>query len=915
MNRAVLLGTACALVTATSAEAQLLTAALRPMAAAPADQQAAAVLKGGAICVKQGPLSASEMTRALTSNDSQARLRETLSGAGVVINTSGSAPVEVSGVARVTLADACLPDFGFGKFDKVSGKAEVAVEWTLTDRATGAEIGKLSTRETATRNGGAGGLAGLVDEAFMANAKALAANPAFRAVAARPLLASARPDTLPPRDPALLVLPPWRRVSDKTPLPVDAPRLIESDLDMLHGGAREHFAVPLEAGETLRLDMQDAAAKIVIFVNGPGNKYLASTDYKSPERQLSATAKTSGVHVVSLWAPAGRPTTAYRLKIDTDRRPYDGSASRTQNAPTAAATAPSTKTGPIGPVALRWVVAAPLAAQATGAIGAADFCTGKEPAYPSEMRHAIESGALDARLRDDLKAAGFRVVGSMTKTPQGVAPVSLEAEVRITDFQGCISNWGLASFDTVFGKADMSVDWVVRDRATGVELARLTTQQGVDRKKDSGGLLVLTQDAFSANIKALLADPAVKSALRRPALAAAKPDDGPARDPLHVIVPPWTPTAFGGFVNLDLPKIAESAIDATDEDKTSARETYRIKVSAGETVSIAVTDASRPLRVGVLDSQKTLLTDTFGADPSLKWKAPAAGDYLIQVTSSEKPRQTPYRMQVESDLRPKEPPKPAVAETQKPPPEKLTPAPTAMPAPASPAPAPKPAPPPTPAPPPKFTPPPGVLLAEVGKSVQRPAGKVGASNDLFAFIGEAGSVLQATAGAPGAGGLAITLYTPEGDEMLATDGEDMTRLDAILPRDGIYMLAVGRQDAAKPYKLTLKAESPDLFQWSFRNLAGYEVYDAKGAPSFWSCWTAPGSTLRYTFANGMKASLTVQRGGEGRWEFDGQAAKPFTTKLETGVFLRTYADGGSPDVWDLDAPEPRTGVYRGYFCQ
>lgn len=907
MNRAVLLGAAASLSMAAAAHAQLPTIALRPMTAAPAEQQATSVLKGGAICIKQGPLSASEMRRAVTSNDSDTRLRETLSGAGVMINNSGSAAVEVSGVARVTLADACLPDYGFGKIDKISGKAEVAVEWTLTDRATGAEIGKLSTREAVERKEGTGGLAGLVDEALMANAKALATNAAFRAAASRPLLTLVKPDIVQPRDATLLVLSPWRRVSDKTPVLIAAPRVIESDLDMLYGGAREYFAVPLQEGETLRLDVQDAASKIVISVTDPKNKYLASTDYKSPERQLSATAKTSGTHIVSLWASSSPQIASYRLKVDTDRRPHAGLA--TLGAPRAPATPPTVPTnGPTGPVALRWVVAAPLEAQASGQIGAADLCTGKEPASPSEMRRAIESGALDARLRDDLRAAGFQVVGSTAKSPHGVAPVSLSAEARITNFQGCILNWGLGNFDIVAGKVAMSVDWVARDRATGAELVRLTTQQGVDRKKGSGGLLVLTQDAFSANIKVLLAAPAVKAALRRPALAAAKPDDGPTPDPLRVVIPPWTPTAFGARIPLALPKVAESDIDATDEDKTSARETYKITVKAGETVSIAVSDAQKPLRVGVLDMQGALITDTFGASPALKWKAPAAGDYLVQVTSADKPRQTPYRMVVESDLRPMDPPKPVEGEASKSLPEKM-PAQTKPVAPAS-----KPAPPAL-APLPKFAPPPGVLLAEVGKTVQRPAGKVGASVDLYAFIGESGSVFQATAGAPGAGGHAITLYTPEGDEMLKADGVDLTRLDAILPKDGIYMLAVGRQNAAKPYKLTLAADSPDLFQWSFRDLAGYEVYGANGALSFWSCWSAPGSTLRYTFANGVKGSLSVQRGGDGRWEFDGQGPRPFSTKLATGVFVRTYADGGAPDTWGLDAPPPKTGAYRGYFCQ
>lgn len=581
MSRLALFGTAATLAVASAAQAQVLTVALKPIAAAPLEQQATTVLKGGAICLKQGPTTGAATGRAFTTGDIDARLREEFTKAGVVVNASGSASVEVAGIARVSMVEACLPNIGFGNTDSISGKVEVAVEWTLTDRATGAEIGRLSTREALERKGGSGGLAGMVAEAFAANARTLAANPAFRTAAVRPLLASAKPDPGQPRDPAVRVLAPWRRTTAKTPHGITAPQIVESDLDMLDNGdslnQTEYLAVPLEAGETLRLEMLEASKGIILVVADPNNRYLATTSQKNPERQLSVPIKTAGTYVVSVWSKGDPPVTSYRLKIDTDRRPY------------------------------------------------------------------------------------------------------------------------------------------------------------------------------------------------------------------------------------------------------------------------------------------------------VKWEPPPPAPPLTK----------PMMAQAPGVLAPKPPPQPIVA------------VPTL----------------------PKFTPPPGVLAAEVGKSVMRPAGKVGAAVDLFAFIGESGAVLQASAGAPGAGGHAITLYTPEGNEMLKADGVDLTKLIAVLPRDGIYLLAVGRQNAAKPYKLTLAAESPDLFQWSFRNAAGYNVYDAKGAIAYSTCWTAPGSTLQYRFANGITGALTVQRGGAGRWEFAGQPAKPFTTQLAAGVFVRTYDNGAStPDAWALDAPDPDTGAYRGYLC-
>lgn len=338
---------------------------------------------------------------------------------------------------------------------------------------------------------------------------------------------------------------------------------------------------------------------------------------------------------------------------------------------------------------------------------------------------------------------------------------------------------------------------------------------------------------------------------------------------------------------------------------------------AGETVSVRVRTDLPDFEVLIRGpgSDGAVLARGPAKDAAVVASLPADGNYFLLVNSKGPAHIGKYLMSFGMGATPPSLPgdtAAAVAEAPKPPSKPEPPKEAQLAGSTTPAAAPK-RPPPLPMP--KLTPPPGVLAAEIGKSIIRPAGKVGAQVDLFAFAGESGSVLQVSAGGPAAGGHTIVLYTPEGDEILTAEGVDRAELTAVLPKDGVYLLAVGRQNAANPYKLTLAADSPDLFQWSFRNLAGYEVYDDKGALSFSSCWTAPGATLRYTFANGFKGTLSVQRGGDGVWEFEGQGQKPFTTKLTEGVFVRTYADGRTPVSWSLDRPEPRTGAYLGYLCR
>lgn len=337
-----------------------------------------------------------------------------------------------------------------------------------------------------------------------------------------------------------------------------------------------------------------------------------------------------------------------------------------------------------------------------------------------------------------------------------------------------------------------------------------------------------------------------------------------------------------------------------------------IQGRAGEVITAQVRSDIPSLLVAFRPARSTMglspLAEGAARDAPVRFVVPKDDTYQIFVHTHGPGRYGKYLLSIGSDqgAPPFDPPKPApapvqVAEASKPPP-----APAAA--------APQPASPPEPAPPatlPKLTPPPGVLAAEIGKPIARPAGKPGTKVDLYAFIGAAGSVLEANAA--GAGGYGLTIYTPEGDEMLTQTGVGEAKLAVVLPQDAAYILAVARQDATKPYKLSLVAQQPDIFQWAFREWAGYEVYGRDGKVAGRSCWVAPGQTLRLLFPNGGQADFTLLAGGSGRAELK-SGTTTFTTRLEGARFTRTFANGTS-EQWTLDDPPPRLGAYHGYLCK
>jgi hypothetical protein len=209
---------------------------------------------------------------------------------------------------------------------------------------------------------------------------------------------------------------------------------------------------------------------------------------------------------------------------------------------------------------------------------------------------------------------------------------------------------------------------------------------------------------------------------------------------------------------------------------------------------------------------------------------------------------------------------------------------------------------------------PGVARIRAGQTLARPAGKAGAGVETFMFLAGAGDRLRAVV--IGTGPIDIRFFTPEGDEMLAVDGESVLDLKAFAPIDGLYFLSVARKDATKPYELALTAKDADLFTASFAESVGYEILDANGAVDHVSCWVEPGRKLRLRDAQGLDTLYAHFGGGAGRLETvrDGRAvAMSWKTRVEGVEMVRTYDGSGQTVRYTPFAT--RRGAYRKYLCQ
>lgn len=193
---------------------------------------------------------------------------------------------------------------------------------------------------------------------------------------------------------------------------------------------------------------------------------------------------------------------------------------------------------------------------------------------------------------------------------------------------------------------------------------------------------------------------------------------------------------------------------------------------------------------------------------------------------------------------------------------------------------------------------------------------------LHAIEGGAGATVHATLGLPGAG--ALTLFEPSGAPMLSVEGRGEVKLDAVLPLDRLFYLAVVRGDTAQPYTLGVTLDEPDLHLAVFSSGVGYvsttvdertgQVVQAR------SCWLEPGITLRRIRPSGS-VDVTLGRGGKEVESASTSSGKRITAEWELQVdgdrITRHALSGSMPDqALDMDQVfwAPDIGRFHAYRC-
>jgi hypothetical protein len=153
--------------------------------------------------------------------------------------------------------------------------------------------------------------------------------------------------------------------------------------------------------------------------------------------------------------------------------------------------------------------------------------------------------------------------------------------------------------------------------------------------------------------------------------------------------------------------------------------------------------------------------------------------------------------------------------------------------------------------------------------------------DIYYLVGEAGAKESYTLTVKGLASL--TLFGPDGSELLTSEGSGTVRLEAVLPFTDIFTVAVARKVPGQPYSLSRKAATP-TFQEAL--MAFGTSYASKDGSSF-QCWLIPGvKVLNVSPAATVEITLAADRR---TISFFAKAPKGGQTG--SGEIILSFADG------------------------
>lgn len=188
--------------------------------------------------------------------------------------------------------------------------------------------------------------------------------------------------------------------------------------------------------------------------------------------------------------------------------------------------------------------------------------------------------------------------------------------------------------------------------------------------------------------------------------------------------------------------------------------------------------------------------------------------------------------------------------------------------------------------------------------------------EVYYLVGESGA--KETYTFTGKGPASVTLFGPDGSEILSASGNGTVKLEAVMPFTDVFTLTVARKTTVQPYTLARKASVPTLAEAQFANAVGYQFDRFKS----WRCWVNPGVKLRIIYTNGLfrEETLAADRSTILWRNPNGGASGDRTYRLD-GSFLHRISrnDDGkvteSSSELDLSYNADTITDFKGYLCE
>ena len=114
--------------------------------------------------------------------------------------------------------------------------------------------------------------------------------------------------------------------------------------------------------------------------------------------------------------------------------------------------------------------------------------------------------------------------------------------------------------------------------------------------------------------------------------------------------------------------------------------------------------------------------------------------------------------------------------------------------------------------------------------------------DLYFLVGEVGAKETYTLTIKGLASL--SLFTPDGHELVTASGSGKVALDAVLNFTDVFVLSVSRVDPGQAYTLSRRTAAPTFAEVVTSSFAGYSR--SNETTSAVRCWLKPGIKLRET---------------------------------------------------------------------